>query len=241
MHTFKFWNSKYLLGTKIVFAFCLFWANTANAQKDGFNMLDHDDAKYYFGITGGFNNAQYRVFHSDFFTNTDSVSIATPTWAAGLQVGLVGNYRFTPHAGVRLAPQFAITSKNLQYNFKYQKDTTIVIESIMLHVPLHFKFSSDRITNFRFHAFAGGKLDYDFNSNTRSRRNDEVIRIRPVDYGYEIGFGFDFYYPNYILSPEVKISNGLGNVQFRDNKIITSKVFDAINTRMIMFSITIGG
>jgi hypothetical protein len=243
MYTTKLWHRVHLRSTKIVILFFLLLCNYFNAlaQKDGFNMLEHDNTKYYFGIIGGFNNAQYRVFHSDYFTNFDTVQVATPKWNPGFHVGLNANYRFTPHTGLRLTPQFVLTQKELKYDFKYQKDTSIVIESIMLHLPLSFKFSSDRINNFRFYALGGGKLDYDFNSNTRSRRNDEVIRIKPIDFGYELGFGFDFYYPNYILTPEIKVSNGFSNVQFRDEKILTSKVFERINTRMIMFSLIIGG
>jgi hypothetical protein len=213
----------------------------ANAQEEGFNMLDHDNQKYYFGITAGFNNSQYKTYYSDFFINSDSVKSATPQWNAGFQVGITANYRFTKHTGVRLVPQFVLMQRSLDYTFSFRNDTTIVIESIMLHLPYHFKFSSDRINNFRFYAFTGGKLDYDFNSNTRSRRNDEVLKIKPIDFGYDLGFGFDFYNSNYIFTPEIRLSNGFGNVQLRDNEILTSKVFDRINTRMVFLSITIGG
>lgn len=239
MYNIKFWNSIHLHIGKIIFTLLVFVAN--NAQGQGTNMLEHDDNRYYFGIIAGPNNAQFRVFHSDFFTQSDSVQAANPRWNIGLNAGITGNLRLTQHTGLRLAPQFVFATKSIDYDMKYKRDTTVVIESILMHLPLSFKFSSDRISNFRFFVLGGAKYDYDFNSNVRSRRDDEVIKIKPQDFGYDLGFGFDFYYPNYILSPEIKISNGFGNVQKRDDAVLTSKIFDQLNSRMIFLSVTIGG
>jgi hypothetical protein len=240
MYTIKFWHRLYLSSYKIVATICLlFLCNHSFAQ--GYNMLEDDDRLYYFGITAGFNNSQYRIFHSDNFIQNDSIMEVTPKWSAGFQVGINSNLKLTNHLAARLTPQFVLTQKNIFYNLTYKPDTTIIIESIMMHLPLSLKLNSDRIGNFRFYTFAGGKFDYDFNSNTRSRRNDEVLKVKPIDFGYDVGVGFDFYYPNFIFSPEIKISNGFGNIQKKDVGIPTSKVLDVINTRMIFLSFTIGG
>jgi hypothetical protein len=207
----------------------------------GTNMLEHDDNRYFFGFVAGLNSSTYRIFHSNYFLDSDSVQKTNPLWEYGFHAGITGNIRLGKHLGVRLAPMFAFTNKQMEYDLKYAKDTLINVESILLHTPIDFKFSSDRISNFRFYVLGGVKYDYDFNSNVRSRRDDEVFIVSPSDYGYNLGFGFDFYYPNYILSPEIKISNGLGNVQKLDPEKITSRVFDQINTRMVTFSILIGG
>jgi hypothetical protein len=240
MYTTKFWHSQYLSSYKIVAIFCCIIVGLrANAQ--GYNMMEDDDRLYYFGITAGFNNSQYRIFHSNQFTQSDTIQQVTPKWNAGFQVGINSNLRLSNHVALRLTPQFVLTQKSIFYKQTYKPDTTIVIESIMLHLPLSLKLNSDRIGNMRFYAFTGGRLDYDFNSNTRSRRNDEVLKVKPLDIGYDLGLGFDFYYPNFIFSPEIKISNGFGNIQKKDPAIPTSNVLDVINTRMLFFSFTIGG
>jgi Outer membrane protein beta-barrel domain len=243
MYTTKFWHCQYIQSTKIIlfFVFLLFNASSAFAQEDGFNMMDHDQRKFYFGITAGLNNSQFRIYNSDYFLKYDTVLSATPKWNAGFQVGIMGTLKLTNHTALRFVPQFVLTQKTIAYTFKTLRDTTIVIESILTHLPLSLKFASDRIGNFKFYTIAGLKLDYDFNSNTRSRRNDDVLKIKAVDYGYDLGLGFEFYYPNYIFTPEIKISNGFNNVQLKDNDILTSKVFDKINSRMIYIGFTIGG
>jgi Outer membrane protein beta-barrel domain len=243
MYTIKFRNRLHLSSFKIVLLFCLLSCISINtfAQSEGFNMLEDDDRQYYFGITAGFNNSQYRIFHSTSFIQSDTIKEVTPKWNAGFQVGINGNLRLNSHISLRLTPQFVLTQKTIDYKQTYKRDTTLVIESIMMHLPLSIKFNSDRIGNFRFYTFTGAKFDYDFNSNTRSRRNDEVLKVKPIDFGYDIGVGFDFYYPNFIFSPEIKVSNGFGNIQKKDANISTSNVLDVINTRMIFFSFTIGG
>jgi hypothetical protein len=243
MYTPNVWHSHYISMHKVIviLIFCTTSFINAFAQREGFNMLEEETRPYYFGISAGLNNSQYRLFHSKQFIATDSILEVTPQWNAGFQVGINAHYRINSHLALRLNPQFILNQKTLFYNNNYKKDTTLVIESIMLHLPFSFKLSSDRIGNFRFYTIAGPRLDYDFNSNTRSRRNDEVLKIKPLDFGYDIGVGFDIYYPNFIFSPEVKISNGLSNLQKKEDAVPTSKVIDRINTRMIFFGFTIGG
>jgi hypothetical protein len=87
----------------------------------------------------------------------------------------------------------------------------------------------------------GGKLDYDLASNAQARKAEDLIKIQKMDYGVEAGVGFNFYFQSFILSPEVKISNGLNNIHARDASLKYSSVLDRIQSRMIVFSIHIEG
>jgi hypothetical protein len=87
----------------------------------------------------------------------------------------------------------------------------------------------------------GGKLDYDLASNARARKAEELVKIQKMDYGIEAGVGFNFYFQSFIFSPEIKISNGLGNIHSRDQNLKYSSVFDKMQSRMIVFSIHLEG
>ncbi len=115
------------------------------------------------------------------------------------------------------------------------------IESIYFHLPLQLKFKSDRINNFRFYGMLGGKFDYDLAANARSRRQDEFLKVLPIDLGYELGVGFEFYYPNFIFSPEIKLSQGLMNQIYKDRNLQLTNAVESINTRMIVISIHLEG
>ncbi|MGH2642426.1 MAG: PorT family protein, partial [Chitinophagaceae bacterium] len=60
-------------------------------------------------------------------------------------------------------------------------------------------------------------------------------------FGYEAGFGFEFYLPYFIFSPEIKISNGARNIFIRQPGNIYSDRIGEILSRMIVISIHLEG
>ena len=87
----------------------------------------------------------------------------------------------------------------------------------------------------------GGKFDVDLASNARARKAEDMVKITRFDYGVEAGVGFNFYFPSFILSPELKFSNGLNNLHDRDQKLNYSRVLEGIQSRMIVFTIHLEG
>jgi hypothetical protein len=88
---------------------------------------------------------------------------------------------------------------------------------------------------------SGVKADIDMASNARAKRADDLVKINKYDYGVELGLGFNFFFPSFIFSPEIKISNGLRNVHSRDENLKFSNVFDKIQSRMVVVSIHLEG
>ena len=225
----------------IVACLLLFGTSSVYAQTERMNNAEHDEKPYYFGITIGFNAAQYKVAQSKYFLDYDSVKNITPLWKPGFQVGIMGNLKLSNFIDIRTMPSFVLREKVLRFTLRDDSIQSSGFESILFSLPVEFKFKSDRQTNFRFYVCAGGKLDFDFNSNSRSRKANEVIKIKPIDYGYNLGVGFEFYFPNFILAPELKISNGLGNVLNRNSEEPTNKAIDRLSTRMLILSFHIQG
>jgi hypothetical protein len=115
------------------------------------------------------------------------------------------------------------------------------VESVIVSFPLQLKLQSDRIGNFRVYMMGGMKADIDLASNARAKKAEDLVKIKKYDYGVELGLGFNFFFESFILSPEIKLSNGLGNIHSRDKNLIYSSVFDKIQSRMIVFSLHIEG
>jgi hypothetical protein len=213
----------------------------AGAQRHALNMAEHDEKLYYFGITFGFNYSQYKVHYTESFAQTDTVRRASPTWKPGFNLGLMGNLRVNRFIDLRFVPCLVFAEKGFKYNMAPDSTADRSIESIYMNLPLQLKFKSERIRNFRFYALLGGKFDYDLSSNARSRRPDEWLKVQPIDFGADVGFGFEFYYPNFIFSPELKISQGFKDQHYRDTHINLSNAIDDLHTRMIVFSIHLEG
>jgi hypothetical protein len=211
------------------------------AQRRTLNMPEHDEKAYYFGITFGLNFSQYRIKYTNSFVETDTFKKIQPRWTPGFNLGLMANLRLTSFIDLRFIPSLSFAEKRMSFTMSPDSTSDRSIESIYMHLPLQLKFKSDRIRNFRFYGLLGGKFDYDLAANARSRRSDEWLKVKPVDLGYELGVGFEFYYPNFIFSPEIKLSQGLGNQIFKDKGIPLTNAIEELNTRMFVISIHLEG
>ncbi len=210
------------------------------------NMYDHDSKPYYFGITVGINLARFHPDMHSRFLQYDSVFVAEPTNSGGLSLGLSATGRISDRFQVRFNPQLMFIERNIFYKLKYpdldgQTEVTKKVESVTMSFPLQIKFQSDRIGNFRVYTLAGIKADIDMASNARAKRAEELVKIEKYDFGPEFGIGFNFFFPSFIFSPEIKISNGVRNIHARDENLRFSNVFDKIQSRMIVFSIHLEG
>jgi hypothetical protein len=243
-----YWKKAYKLkiGFVCVIIFLLITSKTI-AQERELYQTDHDAKPYYFGITLGFNIASFHTEQHPRFLQYDSVYVAEPLNSGGFQLGLLATAKLTNRFEVRFNPQLLFTERNLFYKLKYvdpfeeTDSVTKKVESVITTFPLQIKFFSDRIGNFRVYMLGGLKADIDLASNARAKRAEELVKIQKYDYGFEAGIGFNFYFPSFILSPEIKISNGLKNIHSRDENLKYSNVLDRISSRMIIFCIHLEG
>jgi hypothetical protein len=233
----------YLLGGGLLFS------QSSRAQFSGveLNMPDHDAKPYYFGITVGVNLARFQTDLHRHFLENDSILIAEPVNSGGLTLGLSATARLSDRFQARFNPQLMFIERGIFYKLKYKDpitgDTAVTkkVESVIMSFPFQIKFQSDRIGNFRVYAMAGFKFDLDMASNARAKKAEELVKIQSSDFGPEFGIGFNFFFPSFIFSPEIKISNGLKNIHARDENLKFSSVFDRIQSRMIVFTIHLEG
>ncbi len=241
------WKKASIVKTGLIFLFGgITLLQTASAQHRELNLYDHDSKPYYFGITLGVNLARFQPEMHSRFLQHDSVYVAEPTNSGGLTLGLLATGRLSNRFQLRFNPQLMFIERNIYYKLKHpdfdnQTEITKKVESVTVSFPVQIKFQSDRIDNFRVYMMTGIKGEIDLASNARAKRAEELIKINKYDYGVELGLGFNFYFPSFILSPEIKVSNGLNNIHSRDENLKFSNVFDKIFSRMIVFSIHIEG
>lgn len=224
---------------------CIYLPNELLAQQE-WNLPDHDLKKYYFGITLSSNSSSFHLNHSERFLQNDSVYSVSPASKTGFGLGLLGTLKLFSHLELRTNPHLIFASRAITYNLKYPKPEEEpiqekLIESIYVSFPLQLKFNSDRITNFRVYILGGGKFEYDLASNSQKRKAEDLVKLLQGGLGYELGFGFNFYFPSFIFSPEIKLSNTIPNVHSRDPNLIYSNVIDRMEARMIVFSIHLEG
>lgn len=234
-------------GLFLLFGF-VFISQTLFAQQSytDYNLWDHDSKPYYFGITLGGCSARFQTSLHPRFLQDDSVYVAEPLNSSGFSLGLSATGRLSDRFQLRFNPQLIFMERDIFYKLKYPDidgytNVTKKVESVLFSFPLQVKFQSDRIGNFRVYMMTGAKADIDMASNARAKRAEDLVKIKKYDYGFELGLGFNFFFESFIFSPEIKISNGLGNIHSRDPNLIYSSVFDKIQSRVISFCIHIEG
>ena len=214
------------------------------------NQEDHDDKRVRFGITLGSNRSHFAFTHNPSFLNQsplDSITVIESVNSTGVSLAWLVNIRLGNHFDLRTYPvNLTFTERNFLYNLSYPdipagEDfvTEKKTQSISLSIPVQLKFSSDRINNFKVYMIGGGKVEYDLASNAGARKAEEQIKLKKFDYGVEVGLGFHFYFPMFVLTPEVKMGWGIGNLHARDKNLKFSSTIDKINSRSVFFSLTV--
>jgi hypothetical protein len=237
---------KIIVSSFLIVAFC----TSLSAQlRDKLNMPETDEKPFHIGIVIMGTANRFQLNQHPAFLQHDSVLATSPQNTLGLGLGGMFTMRLTRRFELRaIFPQLLFVNKSITYTLKYPdvayNETAVMnknVESILLGLPLQIKFRSDRINNFRVYMMGGGKIEYDLSSKARAKNAEDLVKLQPFDYGIEAGVGFNFYMPYFILSPEIKISNGLGNSHSRDPNLKFSNVIDKLQTRMIVFSLIFEG
>ena len=213
------------------------------------NLPDHDEKDFHFGINVGANRSHYSfTFHPHFISPAnDSVATVESVNSTGVNLAWLVNMRLGNHFDLRTYPlDLVFTEKAFEYRLRkpdrfLDEDSITLkkIQGITLALPLQLKFSSDRINNFKVYMMAGGKIEYDFAANAGNKNAEKLIKLNKVDYGIEAGMGFHFYFPVFVLTPEIKLGWGLINVHSRDANLKYSNVIDQINSRTLTLSLTV--
>lgn len=232
----------------ISLALILLVLGNARAQRAvELNLPDHDDKLYYFGIILGYNTSHYNITHHPYFLSRDTIQGIESQNSGRIHLGIMANLQMSKHFDLRFYPLNLIFSeKKFGYTQKLPSDPTTTIEnqkveSIVMSFPIQVRLKSDRINNFRVYTLAGLKYDFDLASNSGARNTESIVKVKKGDYGIEGGIGFQFFFPYFVLSPEIKFSYGLSNVHSRDEGLRYSNVIDKMNSRMIMFSLHFEG
>jgi len=216
-----------------------------NAQYKGSHNVNYDDYKrksYYFGISLGFNSSKHQVFHSREFIGNPQIQLAQGAAGVGFDVHGIVNYKFGEFFDFRMLPGISFATRHLDFNERIDPMTgnRIVdrtsIESIFAELPLHIRYKSAPYKDKRAFIVAGLNYTFDVASNSMTRQADDFIKIAPHDFRLEVGVGMQFFFQFFILSPELKFSQGINNILLFNDQIIESSVMEKLLSRTITLS-----
>jgi hypothetical protein len=224
------------------------------------NMPTYDYSKYHFGFILAVNQMHlvikpieniYQTYFDSVASaeiNADSAIIysmlSEPTY--GFTVGIVSNLRINNSLDLRFIPSLAFGERNIDYRFmKFRDGTKTLVDvrknipSTFVEFPLHIKYKSRRLNNFRAYVLGGANYRLDLSSQAKKRKDSGQVQVKlnRSDIYYDLGVGFDFYFEWFKFGTELKMSYGLLDVLKREGNIYTDGI-ERLSSKVFQLTFT---
>jgi len=191
------------------------------------NLPSFDKNRIHFGFYLGLNQNDYKINYkiSD-YPDAEIESVAD----FGFNVGLIADLKLHKNINLRFEPGLISNTKTLYFNhIDTAIDSTRNTGNTYLHIPLVFKFSTDRLNNIRPYVLGGFSYDHNFSSNENNGDDNSSgeFRQKTSNIMYELGIGIDIYLPYFKLSPSIRGLFAINNELKYDNS--SSQWTDPIN------------
>lgn len=187
-----------------------------------------------FSIIGNYGKLKYATV-SNFMDNDTIQTIHTKSFP-GFGVGGIMNIKVAEYWDFRTMVNIQFVERHLEYNFRGGNQEVAKINSTYMEIPFQLKYKSKRNNNKRFYWVGGVTYRYDFASDIETERSNTkpIVALYPATFSYDFGAGLDLYYEFFKFSPEIRISNGIGNSLVPDEFIYASSL-SRMSPKLIQF------
>ena len=139
----------------------------------------------------------------------------------GFQVSIVSDLRLGDQLSLRFLPGITFGSRTINFYEVSGDNASILIseqtvESNFLDFTLLLKYKSRRVNNYRPYLVGGLNMRYDMAARKDYDSDGPWVRLEPMDFFAEFGFGIDFFLQYFKFSPELKVSVGFRDVLVHD-------------------------
>ena len=108
-----------------------------------------------------------------------------------------------------------------------------------------FKFRTDRINNWAVYGITGLRFGIDMASdkdvnNLAASPEDQIVKLKKTDFGFEVGGGFDFFLEYFKFGLELKLGVGMMNIHLNEGTSFDTPI-DYLRSKVWTFSMTFEG
>ncbi len=204
---------------KIVSGFLLLGVFNISAQKERLENLPSFDKHFiHYGFYLGLNANGFKVSYK---TSSFPDAEVEVTADVGFNVGLVGDLKLHENVNLRFEPGLISNTKTLRFkHITNEAERIREIGNTYLHLPLIFKFSTNRLNNIRPYVLGGASFDFNFSSSEKNQDDNfsGQFRQESSNFMYEIGIGMDLYLPYFKFSPSIRGIFAISNEIKPDNR-----------------------
>jgi hypothetical protein len=231
------WNQFALLSRKvIVLAIALLIVHLAQGQifKWAYqNNPNYDNRLISYGFMIGLHTSAYQVQYSDQFVTAkfDTVHSVMAEFSPGFSLGFLVNYRVHEFVDLRVMPKAGFYTHKLRYTYTDATTALQFVESTHVELPILLKYKSMRRGNVRMYMIGGVTPGIEL-SGKNELKSSASIDIRRSNVQLEGGIGFDFYFPLFKFSQEIRFARGIINVLGDDPSVFRDPL-QRLNTNTI--------
>ncbi len=206
------------------------------------NLIDYDEQWIHYGFLMSLHNSKYKIETAEIFTTPqmDSLHSIVPGNLGGFKLGFVVNMFVFQYLDFRILPTVGFYEYDLTFR---RTDGTILRElkdATMMEMPLLLKYKSVRRGNLAMYLVGGINPSWEAAGKGDEVDTRQKLELKNFNLAFDIGAGFDIYYPLFKFSPEVRYSYGLRNM-LSDKVNDFSVNLSRLVTHNIAFFITFEG
>jgi hypothetical protein len=210
---------------------------SASAQKYKWareNNPRYDERFISYGFVIGLHTSGYQVKYSDKFVtqNYDTVHSVMAPMAGGFSLGFLVNMRLFDVLDLRLMPKAGFYDYKLEYQYTNRTTKTQLVETTQMEFPLMLKYKSLRRGNVRMYMIGGFTPAYELSGKNDVESTTANLSVKKTNLTADAGIGFDFYFPLFKFSQEIRFSRGITNVLGSDDSVFRQPL-QRLNTNTI--------
>lgn len=237
MQAVNIWDKFVVHGFKIALLVACLAVQTASAQHFRWarqNNPNYDERKITYGFMIGLHTSAYQIKYSDQFVTQkyDTVhSVMTP-FSPGFSLGFLVNYRFNDVLDFRIMPKAGFYTHKMEYYYTDGSKQEQLVETTMVEIPMLLKYKSARRGNVRMYVVGGFTPAIEASGKNDVESNTANLSVKKTNLSADAGLGFDFYFPLFKFSQEIRFSRGMVNI-LGDAPSVYKDPLSRINTNTI--------
>jgi hypothetical protein len=198
------------------------------------NNPNYDERLISYGFMIGLHTTAYQVTYSDQFVTApfDTVHSVMPEFSPGFSLGFLVNYRINEFLDLRLMPKAGFYTHKLRYTYTDETTRLQFVETTHVEFPILLKYKSMRRGNVRMYMIGGVTPGFELSGKNDIQSSSATLDIRKNNLQLEAGLGFDFYFPLFKFSQEIRFARGISNMLGPDTSIYSDPL-QRLNTNTI--------
>lgn len=179
------------------------------------NIQNEDKKLINFGYYLGFNQYDFQFEYEN-----DIGQDILVEKSFGFNVGVLSEVRINEFLDIRFEPGLLYTSRNLGFpGFTSEADAIREVRSTYIRFPFLLKVSTKRFNNIKPFIIGGfyTSLNLGAKEDSLDDNSSGEFRMKKSVYGYELGFGIDFYTEYFKFTPSIRGVFALNDELIRDD------------------------